>query len=101
MGQEGIRQNEADHVALYAAAAGFSPQAYLELFERSAGTNGRSGKVLTNFFGETTSNLRRLPEIKKAPRQLSGPCRELVPTISAEFRTWQAAVISYPDLARR
>ncbi len=37
--QEGIHQNEADQVALYASAvAGFSPQAYVELFERSAGT---------------------------------------------------------------
>src|SRR5271165_6562278 len=64
--QEGIRQNEADRVALYAlAAAGFSPQAYVELFDRSAGTNGSSGNVLTDFFGATTSNLRRLREIKK------------------------------------
>ncbi|MGC0778452.1 MAG: M48 family metalloprotease [Candidatus Acidiferrum sp.] len=100
--QEGIRQNEADRVALYAAAvAGFSPQAYVELFDRSAGTNGRSGSVLTDFFGATTSNLRRLREIKKTLRQLPPPCREIAPAASAEFRTWQAAVISYPDLARR
>jgi hypothetical protein len=47
--QEGIRQYEADRMALYAsAAAGFSPQAYVELFDRSAGTNGRSGSVLTD-----------------------------------------------------
>ncbi|HKI12586.1 MAG TPA: M48 family metallopeptidase [Candidatus Acidoferrum sp.] len=101
-GQEGIRQYEADRVALYAsAAAGFSPQAYVELFDRSAGTNGRSGSVLTDFFGATTSNLRRLREIKKTVRQLPPPCREIVPGASAEFLTWQAAVISYPDLARR
>ena len=100
--QEGIRQYEADRVALYAAAAaGFSPQAYVELFERSAGTNGRSGSVLTDFFGATTSNLRRLREIKRTLRQLPPPCREIVPAPSAEFLTWQAAVVSYPDLARR
>jgi len=101
-GQEGIRQNEADRLALYAsAAAGFSPQAYGELFDRSAGTNGSSGSFLTDFFGETTSNLRRLREIKKTVRQLPRPCREIVPAASAGFLTWQAAVISYPDLARR
>lgn len=100
--QEGIRQNEADRMALYAsAAAGFSPQAFVELFDRSAETSGRSGSVLTDFFGETTSNLRRLREIKKTVRQLPRPCRETVPAASAEFLTWQAAVISYPDLARR
>jgi predicted Zn-dependent protease len=101
-GQEGIRQNEADRLALYAsAAAGFSPQAYGELFDRSAGTNGSSGNVLTDFFGETNSNLRRLREIKKALKQLPRPCQEIVPAASAEFRTWQAAVISDPGLARR
>jgi len=100
--QEGIRQYEADRVALYAAAAaGFSPQAYVELFDRSAGTHGGSGSVLTDFFGATTSNLRRLREIKKTLRQLPPPCREIVPAPSAEFLTWQAAVVSYPDLARR
>jgi len=100
--QEVIRQYDADRVALYvAAAAGFSPQAYVELFDRSAGTNGSSGSFLTDFFGETTSNLRRLREIKKTLRQLPRPCRDIAPAGSAEFLTWQAAVISYPDLARR
>ncbi len=100
--QEGSRQYEADRVALYAAAAtGFSPQAYVELFDRSAGTNGRGGSVLTDFFGATTSNLRRIREINKTLLQLPPPCREIVPAPSAEFLTWQAAVISYPDLARR
>jgi predicted Zn-dependent protease len=100
--QEAIHQNEADRVALYAAAAtGFSPQAYVELFDRSAGTNGSSGNVLTDFFGSTTSNPRRLREIKKSLKQLPQPCREVVPADSAEFRTWQGAVMSDADLARR
>ena len=100
--QEGILQNEADRVALYAsAAAGFSPQAYVDLFDRSAGTNGSSGSVLTDVFGSTTSNLRRLREIKKALRQLPRPCREIVPVVSEEFLTWQTEVISGQDLARR
>jgi predicted Zn-dependent protease len=100
--QESMHQNEADRVALYAsAAAGFSPQAYVELFERSEGTKGSSGSVLTDYFGATTSNLRRLREIQKTLRQLPRPCREIVPAASAEFRAWQAAVMSDPDLARR
>ncbi len=100
--QEGIHQNEADRVALYASAvAGFSPQAYPELFARSAGTNGDGGSVLTDFFGATNSNLRRLREIKKNLRQLPRPCQEILPASSAEFLTWQAAVTSDRDLARR
>jgi predicted Zn-dependent protease len=101
-GQEGINQNGADRVALYAAAgSGFSPQAYVELFDRSAETNGNRGSVLNDFFGTTTSNLRRLREIKKALKQLPQSCQEIVPAASAEFRTWQAAVMSDLDLARR
>ena len=100
--QEAIYQKEADRVALYAAAgAGFSPQAYVELFDRSAGTNGGSGNVLIDFFGATTSNLNRLRDIKKTLRHLPPPCRPIVPTASEEFRTWQAALISDLDLAHR
>ena len=100
--QEAIYQKEADRVALYAAAgAGFSPQAYVELFDRSAGTNGGSGNVLIDFFGATTPNLNRLRDIKKTLRHLPPPCRAIVPTASEEFRTWQAALISDLDLAHR
>jgi predicted Zn-dependent protease len=100
--REEINQNAADRVALYAAAAsGFSPQAYVELFERSAKTNGNRWSVLDDFFGTTTSSRRRLREMKKALKQLPQPCREIEPVASAEFRTWQTAVMSDPDLARQ
>ena len=100
--REEINQKGADRVALCAAAAsGFSPQAYVELFDRTAETNGNRGSVLDDFFGTTTSNRRRLREMKKALKQLPQPCREIVPSASAEFRTWQAAVLSDRDLARR
>jgi predicted Zn-dependent protease len=95
--QEVIHQYDADRVALYAsAAAGFSPQAFVDLFARSAETNGSAGNLITDFFAATTSNERRLREINKTLRQLPGPCREIVAASSAEFRTWQAAVLSYP-----
>lgn len=96
--QEAIHQYEADRVALYAsAAAGFSPQAFMELFDRSAKTNGKAGNFMSDIFGATTSDTRRLREIKKALKRLPGPCREIVPASSTEFRSWQATVISYPD----
>jgi predicted Zn-dependent protease len=100
--REEINQDGADRVALCAAAAsGFSPQAYMELFDRTAETNGNRGSVLDDFFGTTTSNRRRLREMKKALKRLPPPRREIVPCASSEFRTWQAAVLSDPDLARR
>jgi hypothetical protein len=76
--QEGMQQNEADRVALYAsAAAGFSAPAYRELFGRSAGTNGSSGSILTDFFGTTTWDLRRLREIRKALKHSLDAVRKL------------------------
>jgi hypothetical protein len=56
---------------------------------------------LTDFFGSTTSHLRRLREIKKNFETSLRPCQEIVPVASAEFLTGQAAVKSGQDLARR
>ena len=98
--QEGIDQYKADRVALYAsAAAGFSPQAFLDLFERSAETKGSAGNLMTDFFAATTSNKRRLREINKTLSELPTPCREIVAGPTREFRTWEAAILSYPDQA--
>jgi predicted Zn-dependent protease len=96
--REEISQYEADRVALYVSGpAGFSPRAYVDLFDRYAKTKERTGNLLANFFRATTSDKRRLREIHKTLRHLPQPCRENVPAASAEFLKWQAAVISYPD----
>jgi predicted Zn-dependent protease len=96
--QEAISQYEADRVAIFAsAAAGFSPQAFLDLFERSAGTNGTTGNLMTDTFTPTTSDERRLREIKKTLRQFPKPCHEIAVASSEEFRTWQAAIQSNSD----
>ena len=98
--QEGGPQNDADRVALYAmAAAGFSPQAYVDLFDRAAGMNGNGGNILTDVFADATSERRRFREIKKNLSHLPPPCRDIPPADSTEFRTWQAAVISDPHSA--
>ena len=101
--QEETHQYEADRVALYAAAAaGFSPQAFAEFFDRFAETHGSTGNLLTDFLEATTSNEKRLREIHKSLKLLPQPCREIAAAApSADFLTWQAAVISYPDWARR
>ena len=70
---------------------------HAELFDRSAKTNGKAGDLMTDIFAATTSDTRRLREIKKTLKGLPGPCREIVPVSSTEFRSWQAAVRSHPD----
>jgi predicted Zn-dependent protease len=100
--QEGIHQCEADRVAIYAAAgAGFSPQAYVELFDRSAKTSGSKDTPLADSFEAAGANKWRLHEIQNTLKRLPQACRGSVPTPSAEFLSWQAAVLSSPDLARR
>ena len=94
--QESVHQYEADRVALYAsAAAGYSPQAFVDLFARSVNTGGSTGNLLSDFVGTTTSNELRLRHANRSLRQLPRSCRNAVPGNSSEFGTWQAAVRSY------
>jgi WD40 repeat protein len=96
-------QYEADRLALYAAtAAGFSPQAFVGFFERYAQTHGKTGNFLSDFFGTTKPDERRLREIHKSMSLLSQACREITPTAaSAEFLAWQAEVIAYSGSGRK
>ena len=55
---------------------------------------------MTDIFAATTSDTRRLREIKRTLKGLPSPCREIVLAPSTEFRTWQAAVKSYPDFGK-
>jgi predicted Zn-dependent protease len=98
--QGATHEYDADRFAVYAsAAAGFSPQAVVDLFDRSAETHGSTGNLLGDFLGATTSDEKRLREINKTLRALLRPCREIAPATSTEFGTWRAAVISHTDLA--
>jgi predicted Zn-dependent protease len=100
--QEMLFEHVADQYALYLTSAiGYSPQAFAELFSRSAELNDNSKSLLSGFFGTTTSNQWRLEEIKKNLKRLPRQCRENSPAASPEFLMWQAEVLSYPDWARR
>jgi len=101
--EEEPEQYEADRVALYAAtAAGFSPQAFVEFFERYAQTHGKTGNFLSDLFGMTKPDEKRLREIHKSMSLLPQACREIAPTAaSAEFLAWQADVIAYSGSGRK
>lgn len=95
-------QYKADRFALYtAASAGFSPRAYADFFDRFAATNGKRGNPLTDLFGITTPNERRLREIYKSLHSLPKSCREIPsPTPPPEFVAWQAAVAAPSSFAK-
>jgi WD40 repeat protein len=101
--QEEPHQFQADRVALYAAAAaGFSPQAFVEFFDRLAQTHGKTGNLLTDFFGATKPDEKRLRELHKSLTLLPEVCRAIAPAApSADFLAWQASVIAYSGLGRR
>ena len=101
--QEESHQYEADRVALYAvSAAGFSSQAFVDFFDRLAQTHGKTGNLLTDFFGATKPDEKRLREMHKSQALLSAACREIAPAPpSAEFLAWQADVVAYSGLAHR
>jgi WD40 repeat protein len=101
--EEEPHQYEADRVALYAAAAaGFSPQAFVEFYDRLALTQGKTGNLLTDLFQVTKPGEKRLREIHKSESLLPASCREIAPAApSAEFLAWQSEVIAYSVLGHR
>ncbi len=75
--EEEPHQYEADRVALYAAAAaGFSPPAFVEFYDRLALTQGKTGNLLTDIFQVTKpgeKRLRETPQVRSfAPGVVSG-----------------------------
>jgi hypothetical protein len=96
-------QYEADRVALYAAAAaGFSPRAFVEFYDRLALTQGKTGILLTDIFQVTKPGEKRLREIHKSESSLPPSCREIAPAApSAEFLAWQSEVIPYSGFGHR
>jgi hypothetical protein len=101
--QEEPHQYQADRVALYAAAAaGYSPQAFVEFFDRLAQTHGKTGNLLTDFLGPPKPDEKRLRELHKSLALLPEACRSTGPAApSAEFLAWQADVTAYSGLGHR
>jgi hypothetical protein len=90
------REEAADSVGLYAmAAAGYSPQATVDVFDRLLGLEGKTGGWLSDLLGTTRPDARRLRELVKLVQALPPDCVERAPTRPEEFTRWQAAVVSY------
>ncbi len=96
-------QMEADRLAVYAVTrAGYAPQAYVHFFDRLALTKGETGSKLSDFFGMTKPESKRLREMLKLTTLLPMNCSGAPATRPAEqFGQWQAAVLGYAGLGRR
>lgn len=101
--QEEPHQYEADQSAFYAvASAGYSPQSFADLFDRLAQTKGKTGGVLSDLFGITKPDEKRLRLMRKSIEDLPAGCRGDVPNpASGNFLKWQTDVIAFNGLGRK
>lgn len=94
-GESESDQYIADQVALFAMArAGFAPQAYVDLWDRYNATHGKTGNWLSDFFGSTKPEQRRLRELLKSVAAMPADCARIAPSSSVEFAAWQEKVIA-------
>jgi predicted Zn-dependent protease len=93
-GHVGDDQYEADRVALLAVArAGFSPDAYVELWDRFNETNHNTGNLLSDLLGETRPASKRLREMLHSMNKVAAGCRAVTARSSEAFTSWQKRVI--------
>ena len=86
-------QDQADTVSAYAvAAAGYRPQAFSEFWDRMFFVDGKVGGPLSDFFGITRPQEKRLRAILKLVNSLPPGCGAAQPNDSPEFQAWQALV---------
>lgn len=93
---EGEQQLEADRIGLFAmVAAGYQPQAYTSAWERLTETKGRTGNAVTDFFGTTKPEEKRLREMLKAISTLKPECLDKKAASSNEnFEKWRSFVVT-------
>jgi WD40 repeat protein len=95
--QEEAEQRQADAIALYAAAAaGYDPQATVNLWDRLSEVHGNTGSWLSDLFGRTLPDSRRLRDMLRDQASRPAICTAPRAVASEEdFRAWQARVLAY------
>ena len=89
-------QHAADQLGYaMAVAAGYSPSAPIQIFDRLAGTKGKTGNVLGDLFGTTKPEQRRLRQVIKELSVLGVDCGSSREQNTGDFNSWKATVLSY------
>ena len=92
-GDSDEKQNEADTVSVYAtAAAGYQPQAYADFWNRMFFVQGKVGGKLSDFFGTTKPESKRLRAILKLVDALPAGCGATTPSAGPDFDHWHSLV---------
>jgi len=93
----------ADQVGVYAlASAGYSPQCFVDIFDRTAQTGGKTGDWLTDFFHITNPDQIRLRQMLKSVENMPQVCIAPQPANASEdFEKWRSAVRAFQGWSRR
>jgi len=99
-GEEEKSQKIADQLGVQAVArAGYSAQAFPTFLDRLMETKGKSGNWLSDLFGYTRPDSKRLREALKDVGTLPASCIDRrAPVPSDDFHQWQAAVLHYQGI---
>lgn len=90
-------QKVADQLGVQAVVrAGYAPQAFPDLLDRIMETKGKTGSWLSDLFGATGQDSKRLRAALKEVAALPAACGQVrAPARPDEFHQWQAAVLQY------
>ncbi len=93
----------ADQAGMFALiAAGYDGEAMVHFWDRITETQGKKGSWLTDFFGTTRPEQKRLREMVKATESLPAECRQKVAATQSEvFALWKSKVVAYNGLGRK
>ena len=93
----------ADQAGMFAlVAAGYDADAMARFWDRVIGTQGKKGNWLTDLFGTTRPEQKRLREMSKAAESLPTACRQRSAANQSDvFGQWRSKVIAYNGLGRK
>ena len=93
-GDDDDGQDEADKVGVYVvAAAGYRPKAAAEFWDRVFFVGGKTGSRMSDFFGMTKPDQKRLRGMLKLAAALPPGCGGTVSMASAGFQAWHESVV--------
>jgi len=93
-------QVQADAIALYLVArAGYSPQSFFDIFDRTAQTKSNIGGFWSNLFGRSSPDSRRLARIIKDTPAMLKTCINTRTENATVYDRWKTGVIEYPGLS--
>ncbi len=96
-------QLTADQAGLFAVvSAGYDPAAMARFWDRINETKGKTGSWLSDLFGTTRPEQKRLREMIKVADAVPSGCRQPGAANQSEnFKQWQSQVIAYNGLGRK